>query len=110
MGTIPDTSNFFSSLHTAKSLREVAGLFGAAGWEVREPDDSDHVEVLCPWAELVIESGAPILMHGPVADVEVNAERILAVLRRADVTVTAECYGVSGKLLREWHAAEPRRL
>jgi hypothetical protein len=104
MAEVPDSSNFYSSLHTMRSRREIAGLFGAAGWEVREPDDWDHLEVHCPWAELVIESASPILMHGPVADVEANAERVLAVLTGAGVAFTAECYGPDDELLREWRA------
>jgi len=104
MAEVPDASNFYSSLHTTRSRQEVAGLFGAAGWEVWEPDDSDHLEVHCPWAELVIESASPILMHGPVADVPPNAERVLAVLERAWVALTAECYGPDGEPLREWKA------
>jgi len=99
---VPDTSNFYSSLHTTMSRREVAGLFATAGWEVVEPDDWDHLEVRCPWAELVIESAAPVLVHGPVADVAANADRVLAVLGRAGGAVTAECYGPGGELLREW--------
>jgi hypothetical protein len=101
----PDTSNFHSTLYTALSRREVAAMFCAAGWKVREPDDWDHLEVHCPWAELVIESASPILMHGPVADVAVNAERLFAVLERAGVTFTAESYGPGGELLREWRTA-----
>src|SRR5689334_5896058 len=98
MAEMPRGSNFFSSLHTALTRQEVAGLYGAVGWEVREPDDSDHLEVHCPWAELVIESESPILLHGPVADVEANAERVLAVLRRARVVFGAECYGPDDEL------------
>ena len=102
MGEVPDTSNFYSSLHTAMSRREVAGLFAAAGWEVVEPDDWDHLEIRCSWAELVIESAAPTLVHGPVADVAANAGRVLAVLAGAGVPFTAECYGPDGEMLREW--------
>jgi len=109
MAEVPDSSNFYSSLHTSMSRREVAGLFGAAGWEIREPDDWDHLEVHSPWAELVIESASPILMHGPVADVESNAERVLLVLELAGVAFTAECYGPGGDLLQKWKggSAEP---
>lgn len=104
MADVPDTSNFYSSLQTTLSRREVAGLYGAAGWEVREPDDWDHLEVHCPWAELVIESAAPMLMHGPIADVATNAARILAVLELAGIAYTAECYSPDDELLREWRA------
>jgi len=90
---VPNSSNFFSSLHTSMSRREVAELFGAAGWEVIEPDDLDHLEVRCLWAELVIEAESPILMHGPVADLPARAEELVAPLRAAGVSFTAECYG-----------------
>src|SRR4051812_44556763 len=99
MGEVPDSSNFYSSLLTSMPRREVADLFGADGWEVIAPDDWSHLEVRCPWAELVIESASPILMHGPVADVAANAERVLAVLGRAGVAFTAECYGPDDELL-----------
>lgn len=59
-------------------------------------------EVVSAFAELVVEAESPILLHGPVDDVESNADRILAPLRAAGVADTAECYGVSGELLREW--------
>ncbi len=45
---------------------------------------------------------SPILLHGPVADVETNAERVLALLERAGVAFTAECYSPDDELLREW--------
>lgn len=109
MPEIPDGSNFYGCLHTAMPLWQVAELFRTAGWVVGQPDDWDHWVASCPWAELVIESQAPVLVHGPVADVETNAERVLAVLEPAGVALTAECYGPGGELLREWRGgrAEP---
>lgn len=103
MGKLPDHSNFYSMLRTNLSRKQVAGLFGARGWEVVEPDDWDHLEVVCPWAELDIESEWPILMHGPVADVVAHAEEAVAPLRAAGVRFTAECYGPmpDHELLRE---------
>ena len=92
MREIPDTSNFYCSLHTSLSRKRVAKLFAAEGWQVREPDDWDYVEVICPWAELIIESASPILLHGPVADVEANAARILAVLEKTGLVFGAESY------------------
>jgi hypothetical protein len=107
---MPDSSNFYSSLHTRRTRREVGALFEAAGWAVREPDDWDHLEVHCPWAELVIESESPILMHGLVADVAANGDRVLAPLRAGGVGFTAEGYGPENELVREWRwdAAEPQ--
>lgn len=93
MAEIPDTSSFYGALHTKLSREQVADLFAAHGWEVRAPDDCDHLEVICPWAELVVGSKSPILLHGPVADVTARAEEVVAPLRAAGVTFTAECYG-----------------
>jgi hypothetical protein len=64
---VPDSSNFFSSLHTTLSRKQVAWLYGALGWRVRKCWWVDY-EVISDWAELVIEAESPILMHGPVAD------------------------------------------
>jgi len=102
MAEVPDLSNFYSSLHTSMSRREVADFFSAVGWKVGEPDDSDHLDVFCPWAALIMESESPILLHGPVADVEANAEQVLTVLRQAGIVFSAECYGPDDELLRVW--------
>ena len=40
-------------------------------------------------------------MHGALADVLGNAEELVAPLRAAGVSFTAECYGPDGELLRE---------
>lgn len=92
MADIPDGSNFYSSLYTALTREEVAGLYGALGWRVRKCSWVDY-EVMCNWAELVIESDGPILMHGPVADLPARAEELVAPLRMAGIEFTAECYG-----------------
>jgi hypothetical protein len=101
MAEIPDTSNFYSSLHTTLSREQVAGLYGALGWEVRKCSWTDY-EVFGPWCELVIEAESPILMHGPVADVLAHAEELLAPLPAAGVSFSAECYGPNGDWLREF--------
>lgn len=101
MGGIPDRSNFFASLYTSLSRRRVAGLFTPLGWHVRRCSWIDY-EVLGPYAELIIEAESPILLHGSVADVEANADRILAPLRQAGVSYTAECYDAEGGLLQEF--------
>ena len=69
----------------------------------------DEFEMSCDWAELVLEADSPVLMHGAVADVQKNAERLLAPLREAAIGYSAECYGESGELIREfsWSADQP---
>jgi hypothetical protein len=102
MASIPDGSNFFSALDTTLSREQVAGLYGALGWRVRKCSWVDY-EVISDWARLVIEADGPILMHGPVADLPARAEELVAPLRAAGVSFTAECYGPWPKqeLLRE---------
>ncbi len=92
MAEIPDSSNFFGSLHTSLSRAQVAGLYGARGWQVRKCSWVDY-EVISDWAELVIEAESPVLMHGPVADLPARAEELVAPLRAAGVAFAAECYG-----------------
>lgn len=92
MAELPDSSNFFSSLQTSFSREQVAGLYGALGWKVRKCTWVDY-EIISDWAELIIEADAPILMHGPVADLPARAEELVAPLRAAGISFTAECYG-----------------
>jgi lysophospholipid acyltransferase (LPLAT)-like uncharacterized protein len=64
----------------------------------------DEFEIQLPWAELVIEAESPVLMHGTVADVLIDAERLLAVLREAGIKYIAEGYNERGELLREFRS------
>ena len=98
---IPESSNFFASLRTTRARRRVAGIFTPPTWTVRRCSWTDY-EVSSPFADLVIEAESPILLHGPVAEVEANADRILATLRAAGIGYSAECYEADGELLREW--------
>ena len=102
MSPLPDSTHFWRELFTELSPREVGGLFAAAGWELVEPDDWDHVEVRCPAAELLIERGSTVLMHGPVADVATVTQCILPVLTRGGVFFTCEFYSPDGEPLGEW--------
>lgn len=102
MAGIPESSNFYSSLYTSLTREQVAGLYRALGWRVRQCSWVDY-EIISDWAELVIEGESPILMHGPVADLPARAEELVAPLRAAGVTFTAECYAEwpNGELLLE---------
>jgi hypothetical protein len=104
---IPEGSNFFGSLVTSLSKGEIAQLYGAAGWTVRKCSWVDF-EIRCAWAELIIDGDSPILLHGSVADVLVNADRILEPLVKAGIAHTAECYGEDEVLLKEyaWSATD----
>jgi hypothetical protein len=92
MAEVPDGSHFFSALDTPLTPAEVAGLYGTLGWRVRKCSRVDY-EVISDWAELVIDAASPILMHGPVADLPARAEELVAPLRAAGISFTAECYG-----------------
>lgn len=92
MADVPNLSNFFSTLHTDLTPQNVAGLYGALGWRVRKCSSVDY-EVISDWAELIVEAGSPILMHGVVADLAARAEELIAPLRAEGLSFTAECYG-----------------
>lgn len=104
MCDVPDAANFYSSLHTNLSCEQVGRLYQNQGWKLCIPDDWDHLEIIGPRAELVIESERPNLMHGTVAQVEAHAEHILRVLRDAGISFEAECYDTGDTLLREWRS------
>ncbi len=102
MADIPAGPNFFISLDTSLSREQVAELYRELGWQVRKCSWTDY-EVFSDWGELVIEAESPILMHGPVADLLARVEELVAPLRAAGVSFTAECYGLwpDGELLLE---------
>jgi hypothetical protein len=97
---IPNFSNFYSSLTTALSKQCIAELFEPLGAKIRKCGWHEW-EVRLPWAEFIIESEAPVLLHGEIADVQSNALRLVAVLRDAGIQFTAECYDESDKLLEK---------
>jgi hypothetical protein len=97
---LPVTPNLHCFVDTTLPRHEVAELFRQLGVTVRKCG-WDEFEVLCPWAEFVIESEFPILMHGSVVNVTANVERLLAPLRDAGVAYTAECYDDHNNLVKE---------
>jgi hypothetical protein len=107
MGNLPESSNFYAALDTRLSKQRVAELFRPLATTIRKCA-WDEFEILCPWAEVILEDEAPILLHGLVADVFSNAERLLAALREAGVSYSVECYNDGGELLREytWESAK----
>lgn len=106
MAEMPDSSNFFSTLTSKLPRRRIADLFVGQGWRLREPDDKEHLWVLCPWSELIIESMNPTLVHGIIADIVANTERVIAIFEHAGATFTAESYDADGGLLRTWRSED----
>lgn len=100
METLPDRSNFFCELHTSFSRERIASLYEAMGWSIRQSGWYEY-ETSCPWAELTIDSDAPILMRGPVSDLVHHLNELLAPLRAAAVSFQAECYGEGGELIQK---------
>ena len=99
MADMPERSNFYSILRTDLSPKQIARLYEDLGWRTRKCSWTDY-ELVGPAAELVIKDDSPLLMHGVVADVELNVETVLAPLRKAGVSFAAECYGVGQELLQ----------
>lgn len=108
MSELPETANFYSSLQTRISKQRIAELYRPLAMDVRKCGQ-DEFEISCNWAELVLEADSPILMHGLVADVADNAEKLLAPLKWAAIAYKAECYDEGGDLIREfaWSADQP---
>jgi hypothetical protein len=92
MSETPNFANFYSTLETALSKKQIADLYGAIGWHVRKCTYVDY-EITSDWAELIIEADSPILMHGAVADLPARAEEAVSPLRNANIGFVAECYG-----------------
>lgn len=67
MANLPDRTNFYYSVQTVLQLEAVARLFAAPVWSVRRCSLTDF-EAVSPFAEVVIESSNPVLVHGVVAE------------------------------------------
>jgi hypothetical protein len=96
---LPETSNFFATLHTPLSRESVADLYRDLGWSVRKCGWLEF-EIESAFAAVVIESVQPILMHGAVDDVASRAVDVVAPLVRAGVRYEAEYYDEGGELVR----------
>jgi hypothetical protein len=85
------------------SRKSVAQLYERKGWKVCKASWTDY-EILSDWAELIVESEAPILLHGCVADLPSTADELLSPLREAGINFVAEHYGPppARELLMEW--------
>ncbi|HEY2589886.1 MAG TPA: hypothetical protein VGI81_29345 [Tepidisphaeraceae bacterium] len=98
MAELPDLTNFYCSVHTQQGPEEVARFFTPPDWRVRKCSWTDY-EAQSDFAEVVIESSGPILVHGPVANVLVNSLRITKLFAAAGLAGTFECYDESDALI-----------
>ena len=100
MAELPDRTNFYSSVQTGMQPEEIARLFAPPVWRVRKCSWTDF-EAVSDFAEVVIESSNPVLVHGPVAEVTVNSLRVVEPLAAAGLSGTFECYDESDALIVE---------
>jgi hypothetical protein len=100
MAGLPDRTNFYSSVETDSQPEAVARLFTPPIWRVRKCSWTDF-EAVSEFAEVVIESSGPVLVHGPVADVTVNGQRIVEPLVAAGLSGSFECYDEAHTLIVE---------
>jgi hypothetical protein len=100
MAELPDRTNFYSSVQTDLQPEAVARLFAPPVWSVRKCSWTDF-EAVSEFAEVVIESSNPVLVHGPVADVTVNGRRIVEPLVAAGLSGSFECYDEVHTLILE---------
>src|SRR5688572_24272783 len=92
---IPDSTNLFGTIDTALTHEKVAAVFAAAGWTTRR-SGFDEFMLESPFAELILEGDQKSLLHGPVANLLVNAQRIADILRQAKLPFSLECYSETG--------------
>jgi hypothetical protein len=100
MAELPDRTNFYSSVRTELGPEAVARLFAPPVWTVRKCSWTDY-EAISEFAEVVIESSNPVLVHGPVADVTVNGVRVVEPLAAAGLSGSFECYDDADALILE---------
>lgn len=100
MAELPDRTNFYSSIRTGAQPDAIARLFVAPVWHVRTCSWTGF-EAVSAFAELVIESSNPVLVHGPVADVTVNGPRVIEPLVAGGLSGSFECYDDAGSLILE---------
>ena len=72
MTEIPNRSNFFSTIDSEASCKQIAKLYKSAGWQVHKCSWMDF-ELCSNWGELLVKSGSPILLTGNVADIPARA-------------------------------------
>jgi hypothetical protein len=98
MAKLPDQTNFYCSVDTHDRPESLARLFAPPDWRVRKCSWTDY-EAHSDFAEVVIESSGPVLVHGPVANVLVNGLRISDLFAAAGFSGTFECYDERHELL-----------
>ena len=100
MAEAPGRTNFYGSVLTDWQPQLVARLFAPPLWTVRKCSWTDF-QAVSEFAELVIESSNPVLVHGPVVNVTVNSLRVIEPLVDAGLSGTFECYDESDALILE---------
>jgi hypothetical protein len=100
MAEIPDRANFYGTVEADLQPKDVARLFLPPIWNIRKCSWTDF-EATSGFAEIVIESSNPVLIHGPVVDVSMNSLRIIEPLTAAGLFGTFECYDEFGVLILE---------
>ncbi len=98
---LPDGANFYCMLTSTRSKKELAEWFAERGWSMHRVSSLDY-GIRCAWAELVIEVDSPVLIHGAVADIMLNAARILDILKASGASFAGECYDEHLSLLQEF--------
>lgn len=98
MAELPNQTNLYISVRTDLPAEAIACLFTPPVWRVRKCS-STAFEALSDFAEVVIESSNPVLVHGPVADVTVNDQRVVEPLVVAGLSGSFECYDEADALI-----------
>lgn len=92
-------NDIYMTLETQLSCAQVNALFSKRGWESRMCSWTEH-EITTDFAELVIASESPMLIHGGVDSDPASVDKVLAVLDDAEIAYSFEVYDEYSALLR----------
>ena len=91
MSALPESVNFYGQITTCRTPEDMEHLYRGLIWKVRKCAKTDF-ELFSDFAELVMESSNPILIHGMVADPLTNWPRIIEPLAAIGLSGSFECY------------------
>lgn len=98
MLNLPESSNVFCSIDSPISKVEIIDYFASQGWQVRKTTWEDF-ELGCLWAELVLESDDPVLLHGLLMADKFNG--LLILLNALNIAYRSELYDEQGELIAQ---------
>jgi hypothetical protein len=95
MQQLPGLVNFFGFLHSCSSMEELIPLFSDRGWVIRRRTDTECF-LGCDWAELTLQSGDGMILHGVIDDSH-DIQQFIAMLSEHQVQWSCEWFDDEGR-------------